>query len=39
MNFDYIPTLKDPAGIWYITGGLLAITFAMLAYFRHKGWL
>ena len=39
MNFEYIPFLKDPNGIWYTTGGLLAITIAMLAWFKHRKWL
>jgi magnesium transporter len=39
MNFEYIPLLKDPNGIWYLTGALLAITFSMLALFKLKKWL
>jgi magnesium transporter len=39
MNFEYIPLLKDPNGIWYTTGGLLAITLGMLAYFKAKKWI
>ncbi len=39
MNFDYIPLLKDPHGIWYATAGMLAITVSMLVFFTHKKWL
>jgi magnesium transporter len=39
MNFEYIPLLKNPNGIWYTTGALLVITISMLAYFRLKKWL
>ncbi len=39
MNFEYMPFLKDPNGIWYMTGGLVVITGAMLAWFKYKGWI
>lgn len=39
MNFEYIPTLKDPNGIWYVTAGLLGLSFTMLAFFKYKKWL
>jgi magnesium transporter len=39
MNFDFIPFLKDPNGIWYTTAGLLIVSIGMLAYFKRKGWL
>ena len=39
MNFEYIPWLKNPHGIWYTTGALLVITLSMLAFFLHKKWL
>ena len=39
MNFQYIPWLKDPNGIWYTTAFLLLITFSMLGFFRYKKWL
>jgi len=39
MNFEYIPLLKHPNGIWYTTGVLLLITLAMLSFFKHKKWL
>lgn len=39
MNFEYIPLLKDPNGIWYLTAALLVITFSMLAFFKLKKWL
>jgi len=39
MNFEYIPFLKHPHGIWYATGGMLVISGSMLVFFRHKKWL
>lgn len=39
MNFEYIPLLKDPNGIWYTTGSLVAIALAMLGYFKYKKWI
>lgn len=39
MNFEYIPTLKNPSGIWWVTGCLLVITVSMLGFFRYKKWI
>ncbi|MFY9573163.1 MAG: magnesium/cobalt transporter CorA [Blastocatellia bacterium] len=39
MNFEYIPMLKDPNGIWYTTGGLLFVSLVMLGWFRYKKWI
>jgi magnesium transporter len=39
MNFEFIPMLKDPNGIWYVTGGMLLIIGSMLAFFKHRKWL
>ena len=39
MNFEYMPLLKNPNGIWYTTAGLVVITVVMLAYFKAKKWL
>jgi magnesium transporter len=39
MNFEYLPLLKHPNGIWYTTAGLLVITVAMLGFFKYKKWL
>jgi magnesium transporter len=39
MNFEYIPLLKDPDGIWYTTAGLIAISVVMLGFFKYKKWL
>ncbi|MEN3333405.1 MAG: magnesium transporter [Blastocatellia bacterium] len=39
MNFEYMPLLKNPNGIWYTTAGLVAITVVMLGYFKLKKWL
>ncbi|MBI3654426.1 MAG: magnesium/cobalt transporter CorA [Acidobacteria bacterium] len=39
MNFEYMPLLKDPYGIWYISIGLLLISAVMLIYFKLKKWI
>ena len=39
MNFEFIPFLKDPNGIWYTTAALLIVSLGMLAFFKRKGWL
>jgi magnesium Mg(2+) and cobalt Co(2+) transport protein (corA) len=39
MNFEYMPLLKNPNGIWYTTAGLVIITVVMLGYFKLKKWL
>jgi len=39
MNFDYMPELRNRWGYPVVMGGMLALVLAMLAWFRHKGWL
>jgi magnesium transporter len=39
MNFEYIPILKHPHGIWYATGFMLIITLSMLGFFKYRKWL
>jgi Mg2+ and Co2+ transporter CorA len=39
MKFEYFPLLKDPNGIWYITGVLVLLALGMLAWFKRKKWL
>ena len=39
MNFEYIPLLKDPNGIWYTTAALIVISVSMLVYFKFKKWI
>lgn len=39
MNFEYMPFLKDPNGVWYTTGGLIVMALTMLAYFRYRKWI
>lgn len=39
MNFEYIPLLKDPNGIWYTTISLIVISVSMLIYFKYKKWI
>lgn len=38
MNFEYIPLLKNPHGIWFTTIGLFVIALMMLVYFKLKKW-
>jgi magnesium transporter len=38
MNFEYIPLLKNPNGIWYTTFGLFLMAGLMLSYFKYKKW-
>jgi magnesium transporter len=39
MNFEYMPLLKNPNGVWYTTGGMAVIAIIMLGYFKLKKWL
>ncbi len=39
MNFESMPLLKNPNGVWYTTVAMLVITISMLAFFKHKKWL
>lgn len=39
MNFEYFPLLKNPNGIWYVTGALLFLAIAMLGWFKYKKWI
>ena len=39
MNFEYMPLLKNPNGVWYTTGGMAVIAIVMLGYFKLKKWL
>jgi len=39
MNFEYMPLIKNPNGVWYTTVAMLVITVSMLAFFKHKKWL
>lgn len=39
MNFENIPMLKTPNGIWFATGGMLFVTISMLAFFKLRKWL
>ncbi len=39
MNFEYLPLLHHPRGFLYATSGMLAISLALLYYFRRKGWV
>ena len=39
MNFEYLPLLKNPNGIWFATAGMIGITVSMLALFKYKKWL
>ena len=39
MNFETMPLLKNPNGVWYTTIGMAVIALVMLAYFKLKKWL
>lgn len=39
MNFEFIPLLKEPNGIWYTTAALFVVSIGMLAFFKRKGWI
>jgi magnesium transporter len=39
MNFEHLPLLKHPHGIWYTTAAMILIGAAMLTWFKHKGWI
>ena len=39
MNFEYIPMLKNPNGIWITTGSLLFIALVMLVFLKVKKWI
>ena len=38
MNVHF-PGENTAVGFWVITGAMVASVIAMLAYFRHKGWM
>jgi magnesium transporter len=39
MNFDHMPELHWKWGYPIVMGGMTAITFGMLRYFKKKDWL
>jgi magnesium transporter len=39
MNFESMPLLKNPHGVWYLTIGMALISIAMLIYFKYKKWI
>jgi magnesium transporter len=39
MNFEYMPFIKDPSGVWYTTAGMIVLALTMLGYFRYRKWL
>jgi magnesium transporter len=39
MNLVNLPFADDPAGVWYVTGGMALLTFSLLAYFKKKSWI
>jgi len=39
MNFSHMPGLGHPHGWLFTVIGMLAISFGMLGYFRHRKWL
>jgi len=39
MNFENFPLIKNPNGLWYVTGALVIITLGMLAFFKLRKWI
>jgi magnesium transporter len=39
MNFEWMPLLKDPRGVWLTTAVMLIIVATMLGFFKRKKWL
>jgi len=39
MNFERMPLLKDPRGVWLTTAVMLIIVAGMLGFFKRKKWL
>lgn len=39
MNFDWMPGLHTPGGFWLVIGGMFALGFGMVGFFRWRGWL
>jgi len=39
MNFEFFPELKWRYGYFYVWGLMIALVFAMIAYFKWKKWL
>lgn len=39
MNFENLPLLHSPHGAAWATLGMLGVSFALLYYFRRKGWV
>jgi len=39
MNVMNLPLATNPNGVWWITGGMVAFTLALLVYFRRRGWI
>ena len=39
MNFEQMPLLKEPRGVWYTTAAMLIVVLSMLAFFKRKKWL
>lgn len=39
MNFENMPELKTRYGYFITIGTMAAVTFVMLFYFKHKGWI
>ncbi|HEY7462441.1 MAG TPA: magnesium/cobalt transporter CorA [Gemmatimonadota bacterium] len=39
MNVVNLPLANDPNGVWYVTGGMAALTLGLLIYFRTRGWI
>ena len=38
MNFERMPWLGSRYAVYWLSGGMVVLALAMLAYFRHKRW-
>jgi len=39
MNFENMPELNSRIGYFVVLGVMIALAIALIAYFRHRGWL
>jgi magnesium transporter len=39
MNFDYLPWVKRPWGLWVVLGMMVAMGGSVLAFYRSAGWI
>ncbi len=39
MNFEFMPLVHHPYGVWWVSGVMLASGLLMVWYFKRKGWI